>query len=380
MGILRIYLALCVIAAHTPSVFPWAMHSGREAVQIFFIISGFYMQLIANKYGSILEFYASRFIRIFIPYWTILFAILLSSAGAAIVLGQFIELSPYKDAFENNGVAGVVISSITNLILFGQDMVMFLSNDVNQSLSFTTNFQDSKTPLYYYLLIPQAWSVGVELTFYLLVPMFSKLRTKTVLVLILASLAARIYCYEVIGLTNDPWTYRFFPFELFCFLLGMIACRVYQQIPKNRDKVRSKNKVPIAYFFQILGLLTAFFFATAGTKLIGQKIGYEYAILASYLIWATTVPFLFHLTQRNGIDRYIGELSYPVYLTHYFIVVLYELVSKKFSLELNNALIGPIVAIITIAISLLLLNYLITPLDSMRYKWAALLAKKRVPS
>ena len=65
MGILRIYLALCVVAEHSTSIFPWQNHRGKEAVQIFYLISGFYMAHIAGKYKSVIEFYLSRFFRIF---------------------------------------------------------------------------------------------------------------------------------------------------------------------------------------------------------------------------------------------------------------------------------------------------------------------------
>ena len=35
-----------------------------------------------------------------------------------------------------------------------------------------------------------------------------------------------------------------------------------------------------------------------------------------YILFATAVPFIFEVTKRNKYDRWIGELSYPLYLVH----------------------------------------------------------------
>jgi peptidoglycan/LPS O-acetylase OafA/YrhL len=51
MGILRLLLALSVLDSHarTPSILNGIMINGVEAVQIFFVISGFYTALILEK-------------------------------------------------------------------------------------------------------------------------------------------------------------------------------------------------------------------------------------------------------------------------------------------------------------------------------------------
>src|SRR5262245_47535053 len=98
MGILRVYLALCVIATHTHSVFPWGMHDGRQAVQIFYIISGFYMEMVlSGRYASARDFYLSRFLRIFPTYWVILGAILLLSAVSGMLFGNWLSLAPFAN-------------------------------------------------------------------------------------------------------------------------------------------------------------------------------------------------------------------------------------------------------------------------------------------
>ena len=49
---------------------------------------------------------------------------------------------------------------------------------------------------------------------------------------------------------------------------------------------------------------------------------YEFAVHLGYagLIWlpfAIAVPVLFHLSKDNVIDRFLGDLSYPIYLVHF---------------------------------------------------------------
>src|SRR5262245_23622024 len=96
VGYLRTYLALCVIAAHSNDIFPWSTHDGRQAVQIFFCISGFYMaMIISGRYRSVREFYISRWLRIFGPYYAILIMVILWSTVCGLLFGNWLSLTAY---------------------------------------------------------------------------------------------------------------------------------------------------------------------------------------------------------------------------------------------------------------------------------------------
>src|SRR5579884_1438107 len=97
MGILRVYLALCVIAAHaTSNGLPRSLHSGKEAVQIFYLISGFYMALVlSSRYDAPKAFYLSRFLRIFPTYWIVAGVTLAWCAVAGVASGHWLFLSAY---------------------------------------------------------------------------------------------------------------------------------------------------------------------------------------------------------------------------------------------------------------------------------------------
>lgn len=55
--------------------------------------------------------------------------------------------------------------------------------------------------------------------------------------------------------------------------------------------------------------------------LIGGMVLYDKAT-GNWRYWSylaalpVLLPFLFHLTRRSAVDRYIGELSYPIYIVH----------------------------------------------------------------
>jgi peptidoglycan/LPS O-acetylase OafA/YrhL len=121
MGLLRLYLAVCVVGAHSGAVFAWGNHDGTRAVQIFFMISGFYMQMICgSKYESICRFYISRLYRVIVPYWFALMLVLAASFVFYWRVGQF----PFNLYFwfnqplEKNGAEGIVFTGVANLTVF----------------------------------------------------------------------------------------------------------------------------------------------------------------------------------------------------------------------------------------------------------------------
>ena len=73
MGLLRLLLAVSVVLVHTRGCFGFRPLAAAEAVQTFYMISGFYMAMIlTEKYrgpGSYRLFLTNRFLRIYPIYW-----------------------------------------------------------------------------------------------------------------------------------------------------------------------------------------------------------------------------------------------------------------------------------------------------------------------
>ena len=74
MGSIRLFLACAVLVSHATSL-EISILPGHVAVQVFFIISGFYMSLILrNKYKTeTILFYTNRLFRLFPAYLFVLF-------------------------------------------------------------------------------------------------------------------------------------------------------------------------------------------------------------------------------------------------------------------------------------------------------------------
>lgn len=375
MGLLRLYLALCVVGAHSGPMFPWPAHDGHQAVQIFYLISGFYMQMVYDQYSSLREFYASRFMRIFIPYWIILALTVVLSLFAAKVHWNWVwtSLQPYFDhPLQRNELAGVAFAGMTNITILFQDWVMFLEHDAGKSFTFTDNFRESGSPLYQYLLIPQAWTVGVELTFYLLVPILCKQRGRTLLTIVTISLLARVFAYELLDLKRDPWEYRFFPFELALFVMGMLSHRLYRILPYRTITFEPRN---IGDYCLAGTLITTGFAATSkAVELLGSVIGHHYAVLASYFAWALAIPALFQTFGKWEQDRFIGELSYPVYLSHLLVVSFATSVLAKIGFP--NEMLGLVCATFSLLFAIILYKYIFEPIETRRHTFAKKIAEQ----
>ncbi|MEM6551043.1 MAG: acyltransferase [Planctomycetota bacterium] len=372
MGVLRLYLALCVVAAHSTDVFPWSMHIGAQAVQIFFIISGFYMQMVYSKYATAREFYASRLIRIMLPYWVILLAVLALSLVWGLLSSWWGVLEPYREVYPETGSLGIMLTAVTNFTVFGQDWVMFFKHEHGESLQFTAAFWRSPGQLFPYLMIPQAWSVGVELTFYLCVPILATLSGRRLAGVIVGSLLLRVLFFETTDLTDDPWNYRFFPFEVYTFGLGMAAYRLGQ-----RDEAQLAR---LAKWFPTRGVVGVVFYAGSVLLLcwlmewlytiVRRGLDYHYATLVTYVIWAILIALVFRLGKGLRWDRAVGELSYPVYLWHYFLVGCFRQTDLARAASGDWFWLGPAVAVTSVLLSVLTVLCLIAPLDRVRYRWA----------
>lgn len=291
MGLLRLILALSVITAHLPGMFIIRGTVGDVSVQAFYMISGFYIAMILNgKYANNTEFWRNRILRLFPAYLVVLALSLLVKAVTSPGLGAW--LSP---ALGMSALSWAYLA-ISNVTMVGQDWIFF------------TDASSSFVPL---MVVPQAWSLGIEITFYAVAPFLLRpFRPKLIAGLVLATIIARLG-FAHFGLMNDPWSYRFFPFELGTFLIGSLAWALYESM-----------KSQIEHLPEIAGTILTM-------VTLGFAISY-YALpvdpltkrLLFLLVLFLSLPLVFALTKDMKVDKMIGELSYPVYLCHFLVIEL----------------------------------------------------------
>jgi peptidoglycan/LPS O-acetylase OafA/YrhL len=318
MGIIRLLLALSVVASHFGGILGCKFIGGQVAVQSFYIISGFYMTMILNeKYIGINKSYklfiTNRLIRLYPVYWTVLLITVAASFFMMInkLPYQFPQLSSYLSVKTNP--FSFLFLVITNIGIVGQDVVMFLGiTPQNGHLFFTSNFWNTNPKLYEFLFLPQAWTLSLEIMFYLIAPFILRKGHKIVLGIIIASFLLRLIIFKYLGLHNDPWTCRFFPTEIMFFLFGYFSYKLNLNI----------KKLKISGWFNMLTLLFAICFTIFYVYIPSIKLrNFPFTIkeLAYFSSITISIPFLFNFFKKSKIDRAIGELSYPVYISHYLV-------------------------------------------------------------
>jgi len=157
---------------------------------------------------------------------------------------------------ENVPLSAKILLIASNIFLFGQDWVMF-SAIKEGHLVFSENFQNSEVFLSSGLLVPQAWTLGVELSFYLIAPFIISSR-KAIYILLISSIWLRLVLIKIgIGM-NDPWNYRFFPTELALFLVGAMSHQILFPFYKNFFKSKIDLFSSLATYFLIIFSLVFF--------------------------------------------------------------------------------------------------------------------------
>ena len=296
MGIVRLYLALAVVVSHLHPT-SW-MFGGDTAVEVFFLISGYLISLILNSrtaYQRVGVFYLNRALRLYPIYWVV--------AGSSLL----VLLLTHNDraGWSTLHAPAKALLVISNVVLLFQDWVMFLQQ-APHGVALAMNFWTTKPQLWHFLLDPPAWSLGVEITFYLLAPFLVRRRWALLAVLAI-SLGAKLVCWYGLGLRNDPWSYRAFPLEVWVFALGALA----QRFLHNRAAAPREAALHVGAVAGAVLALAAFPFVHL------DAFGKTTALL---LVLAALIPTLMRFQREHRWDAWIGDLSYPLYIAHWPII------------------------------------------------------------
>jgi peptidoglycan/LPS O-acetylase OafA/YrhL len=314
MGLFRFLLALSVALSHLHHN-EKVITEGFVAVQCFFMLSGFYIfKTLSEKYialkNPIRKFYFSRFLRIIPMYWLSFFALAIWSIvehklypNIPNELASYVFFMPKFNWLQNLHFA------FSNIFIVGLDWFYFIG--------FTSNYQ------YYFskaiigaqelITLKPAWSLSLELMFYVAAPLLVKCKNNILLLLIFALLCLRFYFYSI-GLNGLNWVYMFFPFELAIFLLGGLAYRI------SKKEILKTEWIKSGLFFLLPILLIPITFI----NLNEYSCWGFYAIVFFVLAFGNSSPKIF-----SSIDTFLGKLSYPIYIIHFVAVLMIQAVVKS---------------------------------------------------
>jgi peptidoglycan/LPS O-acetylase OafA/YrhL len=287
VGAIRLFLALAVAYDHLsqqhtsglgaiPKAWLLGMN-GPFSVLFFYMISGFLISFaLSNKYGTtghgLVQFYKSRFIRIFSLYWPLLLLMILDPSSR----GWLSSAS--------------VIDKVTSITLVGMD--------------WTSSFESYPNPIMVTVpVLGQAWTLGAELTFYIVAPFLLR-SWKAAVIALIGSAVIRGTLVFSMGL-HPVWSFSFFPSTLIFFMLGF-----YARAASARFLVLSNpalGTILVAVSFSVMAL---------------QSTGWDTGgFWVAILCFSAGLPGVFNWTKDQGLLNILGELSFPLYLTHEFVFV-----------------------------------------------------------
>jgi peptidoglycan/LPS O-acetylase OafA/YrhL len=313
MGFLRYFLAIVVLYGHMlprAAIMPMDGNGGM-AVQAFFVISGFYMSLISDKYHfenltyeNLKNFYITRFLRIY-PLYILCLVIFISLSFAGITS---YEHAPAQAIAELANWGDKALYLFSTAFMFGQGLMRFLVLDPTTHAFYLNPLTDSVNPHLLgsgFAILGQAWTLSLELTFYVLAPFLLTRSVKFISIICALSFTLR-YQIHLAGLSSYNISTAFFPTALGIFLLGSLAHKlIYPSVKKlPQNKLRAISSL-------ILAVVLWFSF-----KYYFVPNGYEHKHWGFIIFVAGAIPFLFETFKNSKVDNFIGELSYPVYLIH----------------------------------------------------------------
>jgi peptidoglycan/LPS O-acetylase OafA/YrhL len=323
MGLLRFLLATAVIAEHSKPIFGLTLTGGHLAVRLFFIISGFYMALILSTKYTVGQphrywlFITNRFLRIYPTYYVVLILSLLFYGAASLYLHRPADrLVLWQAAWGHGHGWSLLWLGLCQVTIMGMDAVCLFVYDIANGIHLpamntaaasvawlpTAGADPSGiVPAWRFLFVPQSWSISIELVFYLMVPWLTSWRTRNLIVLASLSLAS----YLIAGWTIYPALYSllgyfFFPFHLVLFILGILAYRHSQDylawLPRSLK----------------IAIVTAMFAALFAAQIVSARVRSVPCVVLVFL----SLPILFDWTRKSRFNKWVGDLSYPIYICH----------------------------------------------------------------
>ncbi|HEV2339555.1 MAG TPA: acyltransferase [Patescibacteria group bacterium] len=315
MGILRVLFAVSVYFIHTGWIKGFVLFPDIiTPVNGFFIISGFYMAFILNrkyvgKKSSYRLFITNRLLRIYPIYWVIL---LLSLLFYAVVL--LLKIHP-PEVYAKDLLFSWYIPYYS--FLLQKDILMLpvaIAADIfrNVTLVFHCGYfvRCAAGESGYLTTTGQAWSLNHELLFYLIAPFLLRRKGFIRFGVIAGAFLLWYLFFHFQWLDFDTSGYIFLT-ALTYFMFGYLNFLLYETLPM--EKMHPLALSGICLFVCLFALL---YFRLPIPSL---QYKYKWMNIHDYIYYGTiaaSLPFLFQFSSRIRFDGFIGQLSYPLYISH----------------------------------------------------------------
>ena len=123
--------------------------------------------------------------------------------------------------------------------------------------------------------------------------------------------------------------------------------------------------MPVYFSFHLFDVFTLFFPYLPTLKFNFNPFSMKAVFYFSTII--VSIPLLFTFLKKSKVGNRIGELSYPVYISHMFVLLVSSALYFNFLKQ------GWVIAVLTIAFSYLLNIYIAGPVE--RYRQSRLFKK-----
>jgi peptidoglycan/LPS O-acetylase OafA/YrhL len=340
-----------VVLCHTGTIMGYSPVSGNLAVQCFYIISGFYMAMVLtekyDKPGGTRQFYINRALKIYPVYWLVL--LLLFAWSIIVYHFHYPGTLDFYTKYSNPAVGTYLYLLLANIIIIGLDWTFLFGIDPQGHLYFTSDFNKTRPAVYNFGFNSIAWTIGVELLFYVIAPWLNRRKYYLLVILLLASIGLRLLLISWYT-DRNPWNYMFFPTQVMFFIAGIFSYRLY--IKFIRDKA--------ARWLQYISYATLLFIILFYYQFFNESYTKQAVLFLSLVL---LVPFAFEATKKSRLDRYLGNLSYPIYISQMLVIKL--VVAKKFPKLLD---IGFTALLVTVLFALLINFMIAAPIEKYRQR------------
>lgn len=289
MGTVRFLLAATVVLFHTTEL-NWV--AGRMAVDAFFVLSGYVIvNAIARNYrGAARRFYVNRLLRLGPAY------VVAAVATALLMLadGDLEGAHPYF-FFPFTGTEQKIVSGLT---LWDMRPQVDIEHGV-PAVTFTP------------LLIPQAWSLGVEIGFYLAAPLIALLALRGRIV---AALGVGLGLWAVcVAATADGGNPDVLVYKNLAAALILFCAGAGGSLLRRRATLPAPVGIGVGIAYVAAVLLSTLVTPFGSPIRVGELVAWQAATVAAMLMVVLARPLA---PGAARVDRVLGDLSYPMFVIH----------------------------------------------------------------